>query len=385
MTSGRVKAIGAGFTLDGCPFEILGATMFSLFYDWAFGNLRDFVDTMLVAMRQSAVKNPRIFVTVADTAWEDGTVTGYPVVLDPSVQPTFYQKLFLFARMMEEAGFFPIYVVFGSCQNGFETQADRTLVCQNVAATLQSIPCLMEICWDPVGADLGREGGSVGVDPYDEAQRLVTVYKTGDINNPVAAGGATESVDINRPLSDWMSYTPDRSIANDKWGWIVEQVTNSCVIRNGNPRAVVAALPMCAGGNAASDNNDENTVHWWAWGLLCQFMQIGACFHAEQLLGSEFTLSDNFYQFQAWREGRQTVARNDFAQFYLASGTPSGDAPWTNNAALMVYGRHNGLIGMAVAMDVPSGWDPTTDLAAGWTAEIIEQRDDAVLVGLMQV
>jgi hypothetical protein len=145
---------------------------------------------------------------------------------------------------------------------------------------------------------------------------------------------------------------------------------------------------MCATGNAASDNNDEDPVHWWAWGLLCQVMQIGSCFHAEQLLGSIITLADLFYQLQAWRQGRLAVARNDFQQFYIGEGVTGsaevGDCPWVFSPNLMIYGRHNGAIGMAVAIGIDASWNPTDDLQAGWTAEIIEQRDDAALVGLLQ-
>ncbi len=390
LTRGRLQQVANGFTLDGVPYQILGATMYSLFYDWAYGGMKSFVATQVIAMRQMSITSPRIFVTVEDLDWENGYITGYPVVLDPtlSTQLNLYGRLSAFATMMRDEGFFPIYVVFGSCRNGFETQDIRTDVCRNVAATLQQFPCLAEISPDPVGTDIGRDGGSIAYDPYDEAQRLVTVYKTADINNPVAAGAGATSTEIDRPYSDWMSYAPVRSIADDKWGWIVDQVTNSCVQRNGNIRAVLATTPMNAGGNVDPDANDENVDHWWAWGLLCQFLQMNSCFTAEPLLGSEFLDSTIFYQLQAWVAGRQTVGWKDWPQFYITEGITGssdvGDTPWTYTDALLVAGRHNGVIGMAVACKTPLGWDPTAGLTAGWTAVIIEQRNDAALVGLLQ-
>lgn len=390
MVRGRLQVVGPSFTLDGIAHQVLGATMYSLFFDWAYGGLQSFVTEMMGAMKAANINTPRIFVTVdQDFGWGDGSYTGYPVVLNPDDTPNFYGKLRAFASFMEENGFYPEYVVFGSCVDGFTTQAERNTVCQNVGVVLRGFTCLVEISPDPVNTNLGYEGASITYDPWDEAQRLVTIYKTVDIQNPVAAaGGSFTASEINRPLADFMGYAPDRLIGLGKWEWIMAQVDASPVLLSGNPRAVIAEFPMCAADNAQSDNNDEDPNHWWAFGLLGQFLQVNSMFHSETLLGSNLTESSCWNQLVAWRDGRVSVAWKDYPLFKITdvpSDTIVGDCPWFTTSVGMIVGRHDGYRGIAVGMMAPEPWSPTTGLNAGWRAEIIEQRGDAALVAVWRI
>jgi hypothetical protein len=115
---------------------------------------------------------------------------------------------------------------------------------------------------------------------------------------------------------------------------------------------------------------------------------MGSIFHSQELLGSKLTESTLFAQLQGWRAGRLTVARTDDPVFRITD-TPSdgifGDCPWTSTTANTIFGRHNGLRGLAVAMLTPGGWLATDGLSAAWTAEIVEQRGDAALVRLNRI
>lgn len=389
MTSGRLQQVGSGFTLDGVPFEVRGATMFSLWFNWAYGGQQSFVAEMVTAMQQSSIRTPRIFVTVKDNVgWGDGALTGYPVVLDPADHANFYPKFNQFAKMMLAEGFFPEYVIFGSCEDGFATRVIRDGVCRAVGEVLQPYPCLVQISPDPVGTLLGREGANLSAyNPWDEAQRLVTVYKTADINNPVASAGGSLASQINRPLADWMGYTSERLIGSGKWEWITEQILASPVLVNGNTRATINDFPMSAFGNPDPDQNDTDPNHWWAFGLLCQFLQMGGMFHSQELYGSFLTASTLWFQLQAWRAGRLQVARKDYPVFWITDAPSNpvyGDCPWMTTTVNAIFGRHNGQTGMAVAMLTPALWTPTMGLSNLWDAEIIEQRGDSTLVGLMR-
>ncbi len=383
--SGRLRQVGTGFQLDGQPFDIVGVTAFSLFFDHAYGGMASAVQTRLTTMRDRSILSPRILVTVnRNVGWSDGQLTGYPVRLDPTEHSNFYTQLDLFARMMRDRSFVPHYVVFGDCADGFETQVIRNAVASSVGQILKAYPCIVEISNEPESTALGREGNNyVAYDPWDEAQRLARVYKGIDTRNPVATAGGYTADQMDRTPADWIAYQSARLTGTDKWEWVVNQIMADAVRANGDPRAVVNGEPMCASGNPDNNQNDVNPVHWWAFGILGQLLKIGVIFHSQQLIASLVSDPAHGDQLDAWLDGRALVSsQQPGSEFAVISGSGFGDLPYTTTSAYALYGRHNGLTGKILFMGLPSGWTPDDDLAAGWTSRLVEQREDAALVSV---
>lgn len=396
--AGRLRAAGTGFTLDGQPIDFLGCTLFTSFFDqfWAPQFVIDEALDQLVKLQQANVRMPRVLVTVArHVGWTDGFLTGYSVWLDPANRPNFYQNLDAYCRLAASHGLFPEYVVFGDCTDGFATQAERDTVCREVATILRHYPCFVQISNEPAGTNIGREGDNYSAyDPYAEAQRLAYVYRSVDGNNPLSTW-ATPSLPSNstlllgpiQPPADWAAFHSSRDPANDKWQWVIDHITNLAVRRNGSPMPVVDDEPMNSSGNRNADENDDNPVHWWAWGCLCQLLKIGATFHSHPLLASQVNDPADQANFAAWIQGRRTVSSQMAAtnEFYATSaGALVGDCPWTATTALALYGRHNGVSGMALIMRIDGGFSVTANLAAGWSVAIVEQRQDAILVSVLR-
>jgi hypothetical protein len=159
----------------------------------------------------------------------------------------------------------------------------------------------------------------------------------------------------------------------------------SSVRSNGRPRATVNGEPMCASGNPDPNQNDTNDDHWWAFGCISQILKIGAIFHSQELLGSDVNNAAHAAQLQAFIEGRARVSsRLPGNEFWAnTSGVLGGDSPYTVGPSLPgIYGRHNGITGVAFAMFIPGGWTEVTGLATGWTAVAIETRGDGMLIQL---
>lgn len=394
-TGGVLRAVGTGFQVNGQPFDLVGCSMFTLFYDYAYGGRSAFAAQQIQAMKQTSVRVPRILVTVnRNQGWSDGSLVGYPVRLDPEERPTFYQDLARFAGMMKDQGFYPEYVVFGDCNSGFETRAIRDTVTRAVANVLRTIPCFAQIANEPQGIDIGREGDNFNAyDPADESQRLAYVYKGVDTNNPLSLW-ATQSVPpdssmltkILLPPANWAAFHSSRRTGSGKWQWITDTIVNLAVRRNGQPMPVVDDEPMCASGNPDNNQNDYDPVHWWAYGVLCQLLKIGSVFHSQELLGSRFTDPAHSGQLQAWLQGRAAVSsQQPGEEFYLtSSGSSYGQGPWASTTALTIYGRIAGGSGLALIMRIDGGFNVNASLNPGWTVTVVEQRSDALLVSVRQ-
>ncbi len=385
--AGALKASGQGFTYNGAPFDVLGFTAFTLFHLWVhtYGNGRAFAMHQIETAIAKGMRSPRVACTLhRNSGWGDGTLVGAVVQLDPAIQTDLFVQLRAFATAMRDAGIAPYYVVFGDVTDGVMNQAAvRTEVCKQVAAVLRDFPCIVEVSNEPESTGMELENGVPTYDPFDEAQRLAYVYKTIDKNNPVATCGGYFASQMDREPADWMGYQSERLLGNGGWEWVYNQLTASAVRANGLPRAIVNGEPINAEGGGGG-STDSDPVHWWAFGIVARLLKMGVIFHSHILLNSYLQHSSLEPMLQAFIDGTNRISSRmpgtEFAVF--STGAVYGSSPWAANTAFVVYGRHNGISGKAIAMITPGGWSVSASLNPGWTATIVETRSDASLIDI---